>query len=90
MNYLLHRDNKEPVLMRPATVPPDARAMATIRGTVTGRPSGEPAACTVHVLSSDDAPDRWVSHKLRYGSDRQRQEVRELFRRGRDDFFAGL
>ncbi len=27
--------------------------MATIRGTVTDRTSGEPAACTVHVLSSD-------------------------------------
>lgn len=49
--------------------------MATIRGTVTDRTSGEPAACPVH--------------KLRYGSDRQRQEVRELFRRGRG-FFAGL
>lgn len=27
--------------------------MAKIRGTVTDRTSGAPAACTVHVLSSD-------------------------------------
>lgn len=27
--------------------------MATIKGTITDRTSGQPAACTVHVLSSD-------------------------------------
>ena len=37
----------------------------------------------------DVALEQWVSHKLRYGSDRQRDEVRELFKRGRD-FFAGV
>ena len=35
------------------------------------------------------ALDQWVSHKLRYGSDRQREEVRELFKRGRG-FFEGV
>jgi len=37
----------------------------------------------------DVALEKWVGHKLRYGTDRQRDEVRDLFRRGRD-FFTGL
>ena len=37
----------------------------------------------------DVALDQWVSHKLRYGSDRQREDVRELFKRGRG-FFEGV
>ena len=41
------------------------------------------------VAGIDDALERWVSHKLRYGNDRQREEVRELFKLGRA-YFAAL
>ena len=50
-------------------------------------PAARPDAA--HFIAGiDDALERWVSHKLRYGSDRQREEVRELFKRGRAFFAA--
>ena len=51
-------------------------------------PAAKPDAA-YFIAGIDDALQRWVSHKLRYGSDRQREEVRELFKRGRA-FFAAL
>ena len=54
----------------------------------TPNPAAKPDAA--HFIAGIDvALERWVSHKLRYGSDRQREEVRELFKRGRA-FFAAL
>lgn len=53
--------------------------MATIKGTITDRKSGKPAACTVHVLSSDGGfahPDGAV--------------LKEIFAHTSRDFFAGL
>lgn len=32
----------------------------------------------------DEALEIWIGHQFRYANDRQREEVRELFRRGRD------
>ena len=54
--------------------------------------SSNPAArpdAAYFIAGIDGALERWVSHKLRYGSDRQREEVRELFKRGRA-YFAAL
>jgi hypothetical protein len=37
----------------------------------------------------DEALDIWIGHQFRYANDRQRQEVRELFLRGRE-VYGGL
>ncbi len=37
----------------------------------------------------DDALDVWISHRFRYANDKQRNEVRELFRRARE-VYVGL
>lgn len=51
-------------------------------------PVTRPAAAALFLRSIDES-SAWVNHRGRFSNDRQRQEVTELFRRGRE-VFSGL
>ncbi|MCY4606422.1 MAG: hypothetical protein OXE49_19470, partial [Gemmatimonadetes bacterium] len=54
-----------------------------------GAPSAERAADANFFLRSIDESLKWIDSYGRYNNDQQREDVRELFRRGREAF-AGL
>ena len=54
-----------------------------------GPPPSERADAARFFIDSIDQSIQWIDHTGRYSNDRQREEVRDLFRRGRE-VYAGL